>query len=68
MKYKLFVTALPFLFLLKVKHAQVFKGKITDKETSEPLPYANIGVVGKNVGGISYDDGSFSIDISLKPI
>lgn len=32
---------------------QTFHGKIFDASTNEPLPYANIGVKGKSIGGIS---------------
>jgi hypothetical protein len=36
-------------------------GKVLNKTTHEPIPFANIGVVNSNVGTISNMDGSFSI-------
>lgn len=40
-----------------------FKGKLTDPESKNPLPYVNIGISGKNIGAISGEDGAFSITI-----
>ena len=36
-------------------------GKVLNKTTHEPIPYANIGILGSNIGTISNPDGSFSI-------
>lgn len=36
-------------------------GRILDAKTKEPLAYVNIGVIGKNMGSISNDDGSFQL-------
>jgi hypothetical protein len=44
--------------------AQTFKGKAINQKTNEVLPYSNIGVKGKSIGGIADDKGNFSIDIS----
>src|SRR5688572_1206429 len=44
--------------------SQIFKGKVVDDKTEEALEYANIGVVGKNIGGISFKNGEFSINLS----
>ena len=41
-------------------------GKIFNKTTKEPIPYANIGVLNSNVGTISNFDGTFSIIIPEK--
>lgn len=37
------------------------KGKVLNKETREPVGYANIGIVNSNIGTISNLDGTFSI-------
>lgn len=53
------------ILLLSLKaFPQVFTGKVVDKITSDPLEYANIGVIGRNIGGISLQSGDFSIDMS----
>ena len=44
--------------------AQIFSGKVINSKTNEVLPYANVGVPGKSIGGIADEGGSFKIDIS----
>ena len=44
--------------------AQMLTGVVSDRKTNEPLPYVHIGVVGKNMGVISRDDGSYEIDVT----
>src|SRR6187402_591607 len=39
------------------------KGQVVDTNDKHPLAYVNIGIKEKNLGTISKDDGSFSIDI-----
>lgn len=43
--------------------AQTYSGIVMDKETNEPLKYVSIGIVGKDVGTVSNDDGSFFFEI-----
>jgi len=47
---------------------QVFTGSITDHTKLFELPYANISVRGKSVGGISDARGKFKIDITKAAI
>lgn len=58
------------VFLLFISNAsftqQEIQGKIMDRNTQEPIPYANIGLEGSNVGTISNIDGSFSILVPEK--
>lgn len=44
--------------------AQIFSGKVSNLKTNEVLPYANVGVRGKNIGSIADEGGNFKIDIS----
>ena len=39
------------------------KGKVTDKQTGEPLLMANVAVVGSTVGTTTDTDGDYSLDI-----
>ena len=59
-----------FCFLFTISHtisAQTnLKGKLIDAETSSPLSYVNIGVIGKNVGTVSAFDGSFGLSVASK--
>jgi hypothetical protein len=43
---------------------QSFRGIIRDHTTKEVLPYANIGVKKRNIGGISDQSGTFQVDVS----
>ena len=45
-------------------YSQIFKGKVLDAATGQALEYANIGVAGKNIDGISFQNGEFAIDLS----
>ncbi|MGB3585094.1 MAG: carboxypeptidase-like regulatory domain-containing protein [Tunicatimonas sp.] len=52
------------LFMLEVPSlAQTVEGKVQNAATEEGLAYVNIGVVGKNVGTVSNQDGDFLIAI-----
>jgi len=44
------------------------RGKIIDKESFEPLPFANISLFGKSIGTISNEQGEFSLKIPIKLI
>jgi outer membrane receptor for ferrienterochelin and colicin len=37
-------------------------GQVLDAETGDPLPFCNVIILGTTIGGISLDDGTFSID------
>jgi hypothetical protein len=39
------------------------KGRVVDKKTRDPLPFASVSVVGKNTGTITNDDGEFVLKI-----
>lgn len=44
--------------------SQLITGKVKDAGNKSPLPYVHIGVLDRNMGVISREDGSFSIDLS----
>jgi carboxypeptidase-like protein len=53
-----------FVFYTSASFSQeTFRGKIIDLKTNAPLPYVNIGIVGKNLGAVSNIEGSFSITL-----
>ncbi len=39
------------------------RGKVVDRETKEPLPYASIGIIGKPIGLISNVQGEFDFHV-----
>ena len=52
-----------FMFLVWVNQlfAQI-QGIVTDAQTGEPVPFANVFYAGKGVGGITDIDGNFSVE------
>lgn len=52
------------LLLVMVSHAQVTKimGTVTDSQTGEPIPFANIYFLGTTIGVTSGFEGEFSIE------
>lgn len=59
---KILLTILILVGTFFLTHGQIYiKGKVLNKASLEPIPYANIGILNKNVGTISNKDGSFSL-------
>ena len=40
-----------------------FSGLILDKQTNEPLPYVNIGILNQEIGTVSNSNGKFSLEL-----
>ena len=60
---RLFFIALFFCAGLAA-HAQVFEGFIKDAKTGEPLPYVNVGIIGKAVGTVTDGNGHYSLSLT----
>lgn len=45
-------------------YSQTVSGVILDSTTKAPLEYVNIGIIEKNIGTVSDENGKFSIDLS----
>lgn len=54
---------LTLLFAAASGNSQTFYGIIRDSKTGETLPYANIGIRGKQIGGISDAKGQFDVNL-----
>jgi len=54
---------LVFTFSLAAQKNLFITGILVDSVSKEPLPFANIGIVKKNVGGITDDRGEFLLTI-----
>lgn len=52
------------LFVTVSGNSQVLRGTVRDSKTGEMLPYANIGIKGKQIGGISDREGRFLLDLA----
>lgn len=54
-----------FLLLIGQLHAQsTVAGVVKDAATGTPLPYVNVGVVGKNIGTVTDEAGAFEMAIA----
>lgn len=60
---RIFLLLLSLIILQVDLLAQAVEGRIQDKVTGEPLAYVNIGVVGKDVGTVSNQQGNFLLNI-----
>lgn len=60
---KQLLTALIFLFGVHSLSAQTLKGTLKDAQTGEPLPYVNVGVIKKNIGTVSGENGKFTLPV-----
>lgn len=43
--------------------AQSIQGKLIDQYTKAPIPFVNIGILGKNIGTVSDDEGNFTLEV-----
>ncbi len=44
--------------------SQTYSGKLFDKQSEKPIPYANIGIANKNIGTVSNADGVFNLELN----
>lgn len=54
------------LLLVGKTIGQQYEGIVIDSVTNTPLPYVNIGIMGKNVGTVSDSSGYFKIELASK--
>jgi hypothetical protein len=43
---------------------QNLKGIVVNAHTKAPIPYANVGILNKNIGTVTNDDGTFQLDVT----
>ncbi len=65
-KIKSGITILLFIFSLSVFAQNSIEGIIKDAETEKPIPYVNIGIVKKDKGTVSTEEGKFEFEIPSK--
>ena len=65
-KIKLGANIILFHFSLSLFAQKSAEGIIKDLETDEPIPYVNIGIVKKNKGTVSTEEGKFEFEIPSK--
>jgi len=52
-----------FFLLVLPSNAQVYKGVLITEQKATPVEYANVGIVGKNIGTASNPSGQFELRI-----
>jgi hypothetical protein len=62
MKRILFVAL--FLITSQFANAQVFEGIVKDAKTNLPLPYVNVGIIGKSVGTVTDSAGRYRLNLA----
>lgn len=61
---KTFLFLFAFLLCIPVLNAQyILQGRIIDALTKEPLPFVNVGVLRKEFGTVSNEDGFFFLEV-----
>ena len=60
-KYILIFIALFYSYLCR---SQEISGQVKDGKSGKPIPFANIGIIGKDIGTITGLDGIFSLELS----
>lgn len=61
---KTFLFLFAFLLFIPVLSAQyILQGRIIDALTKEPLPFVNVGVLKKEIGTVSNEDGFFFLEV-----
>jgi len=63
----LFFLLLSFTLVSAQQHV-VIKGKIIDISNKQPIPFANISLIGTNTGTVSDIDGNFSLKCTALPV
>ena len=60
--YQLCSSLVCFWLILSLP-AQTIQSVVVDLNTREPIPFVNIGILGKNLGTVSDDAGKFSLEV-----
>ncbi len=55
---------LSFSLITSVSAQTMLRGKVVDDKNGSAIPYVNIGLVGKNTGTVSNDNGTFDLRVS----
>ncbi len=60
---KSFIPLIMFLALNHCLAQTVVRGKVVDSKTNQGIAYVHIGILGKNIGTISRDNGDFRLEL-----
>lgn len=62
MRRRIIISFLAFLLLSSIGFGQTYSGYVYD-QTGNPLKYVNIGIVGKDIGCVSNNDGNYVLEV-----
>lgn len=57
-----FSACIVYFVLVFPLYAQSLQSTILDFNTNKPIPYVNIGILGKSIGTVSDEEGNFTLD------
>ncbi|MBE9583131.1 carboxypeptidase-like regulatory domain-containing protein [Mucilaginibacter sp. JRF] len=60
---KIILALFAALFTGNILYGQVVEGTVTDAQNGQPLPYVNVGIMGKATGTVTNDKGQYKIDL-----
>ncbi|MBK7870039.1 MAG: carboxypeptidase-like regulatory domain-containing protein [Saprospiraceae bacterium] len=60
---KYFFIFLLYGLIIEIASGQTISGKVVDQKTGKPLPYVHIGIVNKDMGTVSNEEGNFQINL-----
>lgn len=66
MNIKYYITTIIIISSFNLFSQDLLEGLLIDSKSKQPLAWVNIGVVGKNIGTVSNNKGSFKIEINEK--
>lgn len=61
-----YTTKLPYDISKKIEIPSEISGLIIDKKNNSPLPYANIGILNREIGTVSNSEGKFTLELKDK--
>jgi len=61
MKFHLLVIF--FIFSFSSSFSQLYTGQLINKESGQPIPFVNIGLIGRNIGTVSDTAGWFNLEL-----
>lgn len=64
MNIKYYISTIIMISSFNLFGQQSFKGQFIDSKSKQPIPWVNIGLIGKNIGTVSNEKGDFILEFS----
>ncbi|MGB4229318.1 MAG: carboxypeptidase-like regulatory domain-containing protein, partial [Bacteroidales bacterium] len=68
MKKQKILLIIMLMFSVSLSSQITINGKVIDKDSQKPLPFANIKIEGTFLGAVSSNDGNFSLQVKSLPV